>query len=465
MISSATIPPDLAEGYFNAYQSGWRVFAKMRGKNPAIGCGWFDEFKPKTVIICNAEDYKKQHDKFIAKRIEALNQQPAKRKANIAPCGTELSEYFGALKQAVLEKHQLHHFADPKTQKKISIGVVRMANIDPCVAFTRFLLNNDLADDTEIKAMAYHSRQVLLMRHRQEQYLDKILKRHKGNDHILEDEVIRSHIDNSAANNIIFVLVATPVEEVGRDHDFDWAVIEPSSFRSFIQMAGRVLRHRDQQVVEPNIAIMKYNYRTLKTAGKEVAFKWPGYQKTHDDLNSYDLNKLVNVAELAERLDARNRVQQANSSELANLEHKVIHELLTDSGSRGPEAMQGWIASDWWLTALPQQYVRFRGDKSQDMTLFLTVEKVFLEKGDRGKTVARGKDNINQKMLTDAEMQNLWFKRDYARLLARQAKSGDLEAAALIYGEINLPTYGKPLTTQQFYYCEQLGLTKTWPLN
>ncbi|MDQ7015904.1 MAG: type I-F CRISPR-associated helicase Cas3f, partial [Gammaproteobacteria bacterium] len=31
MISSATIPPDLAQGYFNGYQEGWRLFAKMRG--------------------------------------------------------------------------------------------------------------------------------------------------------------------------------------------------------------------------------------------------------------------------------------------------------------------------------------------------------------------------------------------------------------------------------------------------
>jgi CRISPR-associated endonuclease/helicase Cas3 len=460
MISSATIPPDLAEGYFNVYQAGWNIFAKMRGKKIAIGGAWIDEFKSTVITIESKEDYKEQHDKFINTRVKQLNEEVVKRKANIAPCGTKFENYFKAIKQAVLVKHQHHHFMDEKTNKKISIGVVRIANINPCVALTLFLLNENLAEGTEIKAMAYHSRQVLLMRHHQEQYLDKLLKRNKGDEHILDDDVIRGHIDNSDAKNIIFVLVATPVEEVGRDHDFDWAVIEPSSFRSFIQLAGRVLRHRDKEVIEPNIAIMKYNYRTLKTGGKKIAFKWPGYQNHKDDLKSYDLNKLINTQELAEKLDATNRIQKTSSSELATLEHKVIHELLTNYDNKGPESMQGWLESDWWLTALPQQYVQFRGNKSKDMTVFLTLEKIFLEKADRGNTVAVGKESIEFKELNAQEMQNLWFKRDYAALLVKHGEHKDLEEPALIYGEINLPTYGKPLKPDQFLYNEQLGLTK-----
>ncbi|WP_428354686.1 type I-F CRISPR-associated helicase Cas3f [Methyloprofundus sp.] len=460
MISSATIPPDLAEGYFNAYQSGWDIFAKMRGKKPSIGCAWIDEFKPKVINIENREAFKKEHDKFIKKRIEKLKEQPVRRKANIAPCSTDPREYFQAIKQAVLEKHRHHHFIDTKTNKKISIGVVRIANVDPCVALTQFLLKESLAENTEIKAMAYHSRQVLLMRHEQEKYLDKILKRNKGDEHILADSVIRKHIDNSQVDNIIFVLVATPVEEVGRDHDFDWAVIEPSSFRSFIQLAGRVLRHREKEVLKPNIAIMKYNYRALKTAGKKVAFKWPGYQQEVEDLTSYDLDKLVNTQELAKKLDATNRIQKTNSSELADIEHKVIHELLTNYESKGPESMQGWLDSDWWLTALPQQYIRFRGNRSKDMTVFLTVENIFLEKGDRDNTVEVGKNNIAIESLSELEMKNVWFTRSYVDLLTEKAKNGDLKETALIYGEINLPTYGKPLTPHQFNYNEQLGLTR-----
>jgi len=461
MISSATIPPDLAEGYYNAYQSGWKIFSGMRGKRTSVGCAWVDEFETKVITVKNKQDYKKAHDKFINNRIANLKKEPVRRKVNIAPCSTDVSKYFEAIKQAIIQKHEDHHFTDVKTGKNISIGVVRIANIDPCVALTKYLLNNNLADDTEIKAMAYHSRQVLLMRHEQEKYLDEILKRNKGDEHILKDKVIRQHLDKSAAKNIIFVLVATPVEEVGRDHDFDWAVIEPSSYRSFIQMAGRVLRHREKEVVEPNIAIMKYNYRALKTDGKKIAFKWPGYQNEIDDLKSYDLEKLVNTEELAERLDATNRIKRTNSSELAALEHKVIHQLLTNYESKGPESMQGWLESDWWLTALPQQYVRFRKD-SQDLTVFLTLDGAFLEKGVKGNSVEVGRDNINNDFLNDTEINNLWFDRNYSVLIEKQSQIQKLsvDETALIYGEINLPTYGEPLTTQQFLYNEQLGLTK-----
>jgi CRISPR-associated endonuclease/helicase Cas3 len=64
--------------------------------------------------------------------------------------------------------------------------------------------------------------------------------------------------------------VATPVEEVGRDHDFDWAVIEPSSYRSIIQLAGRVRRHRKEAISTPNIAIMQYNLKGLRVTIKPV---------------------------------------------------------------------------------------------------------------------------------------------------------------------------------------------------
>lgn len=471
MISSATIPPDLAEGFFNTYQAGWRIFAKMRDKKVSIGCAWIDEFETHAKSLAGKDDYAKEHKKFIKKRITNLDEQPVKRKVNIAPCNTDLGEngenYFAAIKQAVLEKHKQHHFEDTRTGKTISIGVVRMANINPCVALTHYLLQNPDAENSQIKAMAYHSQQVLLMRHAQEKYLDSILKRHKGNDHILIDPIIRGHIDQSSADHIIFVLVATPVEEVGRDHDFDWAVIEPSSYRSFIQLAGRVLRHRDKEVTEPNIAIMKYNYKTLlivKTKGEEglkkcPVFIRPGYQRKAGDLKKYNVEHLVDVEALAKKLDATHRIQKTESSELASLEHKVIHELLTNYEAIGPDTLQGWLDSDWWLTGLPQEYVKFR-QHSPVTTVFLTPENELWEKGNRGKVVRVGKDSVAFKSLNEQEMQNLWFKRNYKQLLSELTKERDIEETLLIYGELNLPTYGGTISPNSFVYFEQLGLTR-----
>ncbi len=110
-----------------------------------------------------------------------LQKQPAKRKANLIDCDIEgwqnqlentrpgLEEYyFSLIQQGILQKHQWHSIEEKKSGKRISFGVVRMANIDPCIRLTRYLLNADWPQDVDAKSMAYHSRQILIMRNAQE---------------------------------------------------------------------------------------------------------------------------------------------------------------------------------------------------------------------------------------------------------------------------------------------------------
>lgn len=98
MISSATIPPDLAEGYFNAYQSGWALFAKTRGKNEGVGCVWVDEFKTRIEDVSAsteaeiAETYRRHHQQFIENRTSKLKTEIVKRKAVIVPLRQETTD-------------------------------------------------------------------------------------------------------------------------------------------------------------------------------------------------------------------------------------------------------------------------------------------------------------------------------------------------------------------------------------
>ena len=87
--------------------------------------------------------------------------------------------------------------------------------------------------------------------------------------------------------------MATPVEEVGRDHDFDWAVVEPSSYRSFIQLAGRIMRHRElvSELATSNMALMQFNLKGLKE--KDVVFNYPGYESSENRLVTHDLKQLL----------------------------------------------------------------------------------------------------------------------------------------------------------------------------
>jgi CRISPR-associated endonuclease/helicase Cas3 len=98
MISSATIPPDLAEGYFNAYKKGWQLFCKTREAKNEIVSAWIDEFKTEVCVIKSSssieaiEHYKEVHAKFIKKRVTNLKQEPSKRKVEIVECQELMKE-------------------------------------------------------------------------------------------------------------------------------------------------------------------------------------------------------------------------------------------------------------------------------------------------------------------------------------------------------------------------------------
>ena len=509
MISSATIPPAMAEGYFNAYQQGWLLYCKTRNASPVVGCAWIDEFSTHVEDIGNqdqaAADYRKIHDGYIDKRITQLGKQTAKRKAIVIDCSqamqikdepimvTRKEAWFNRIASTTLDMHEQHHTVDNRTGLKVSFGVVRIANIQPCVQLTCFLQNYDWPENTELRVMAYHSRQVLLLRHEQEKHLDTVLRRKEKHDEqpqAFYNEQIRNHLDTIANRqpnviNLLFILVATPVEEVGRDHDFDWAVIEPSSYRSIIQLAGRVKRHRGGEMEHPNIGILQYNWRTIRDGDKprEPRFCRPGYESIgklpkdgkYAAMQSHDLFKVVDENLINARLDAAPRIQERQTSSttpMALLEHAAIDSQLTYYEGKGPETLQGYIQWYWHLTALPQTLNRFR-QSTRTVQLYRVTngsdESWFTERDSKGKFsyVNTGEfahhDDVYQittAPLTTEQSRRLWLQRDYLRLLRIQSELRDisLSKAAIHYGEISLDVYPNTTTNKAYEYNDQLGL-------
>ncbi len=491
MISSATIPPDLAEGYFNAYQAGWAVFAKSRDRPFHIGCAWIDEFSTQITESRHDNDTQRRayfntdHQHFITKRVRYLKKETVKRKAELVDCHAIITsndnettesreqQYYHLIKQAIMRQHRRHFTVDHSSKKHVSFGVVRVANIAPCLALTRYLAETEWAKTIEIKVMAYHSQQLLLMRSVQEAHLDAVLKRDKENDQaIFVNAIIRRHIDQCQSKQLIFILVATPVEEVGRDHDFDWAVIEPSSYRSLVQLAGRVLRHREATPKTANLAIMQYNLKALKQAPEtdRPAYCRPGYETKKDFLSSHDVNELLEMKKLAKRVDAQPRIQRKETlhptHSLVDLEHHCIQQLLTCYESQGPETLQGWLSGCWWMTALPQLFNPFRGNDQQQKVCLVPDEDgyVFKEKVfNRGRMeTIESLYAIDMTELSAQQQQRLWLERDYEPLLEKIAeeKKLSMQQAALRYGELDLPTYGQDPMEIRFSYCHQLGIIK-----
>jgi len=479
MISSATIPPDLAEGFYNVYQKGWQVYTASRETKNEINCAWIDEFSTHTHKVDTVVEYRELHHTFVDKRVKHLHTQLAKRKGEIIPCPlnddqstqTKEERYFETIKETIVRKHLQHHTIDSVTQKQVSFGVVRMANISPCVALMKYLLEASYPEDIDVRVMAYHSQQVLLMRHLQEKHLDSVLKRKEkdGEQPIaLANSLIREHLESVSVKNMIFILVATPVEEVGRDHDFDWAVVEPSSYRSIIQLAGRVRRHRESSVERPNIALMQYNFKAFKESDQsnKCYFLHPGYEESVQmAMNTHDMEKIIDVQQIKERLDATPRIQKPLNlnpkGSLADLEHFSLQKDLTNYERTGANGLQGYLDEAWFLTAHPQYLHPFRKSEPT-IKLFLTYDPqkdrcYFAEIDEHGDAVDREEIlGITRSILSNQS--KLWMRRDYYQSLSEQSHMRDKtrREVSLLFGELGFMHYDGA----KYEYNDQFGLTK-----
>jgi CRISPR-associated endonuclease/helicase Cas3 len=484
MISSATIPPDLAEGYFHAYKTGWQRYAKVHEVSASVETFWVDEFKSKFEVLPLDESveksYRQLHRHFVKRRIEKLHAIPPRRRGGI--CLLKADEkpeevsadtyYFQTIAREMFTLHSSHHLVDPTTGKRVSFGVVRMANIQPSIALGKYLLEHGL-EEGALRLMIYHSRQILLMRHEQERYLDGLLKRKNetgDNAAILHDPLIRRHLEQSEENDILFVVIATPVEEVGRDHDFDWALIEPSSWRSIIQMAGRVCRHRFCEPQSPNVSILQYNFKAFRDGDRQdrAYFTHPGYELTSMRLDTHDLSKIIDRASLAKRLDASSRIIKPEplqpSKYLADLEHFVMQSLLCDYKQTGPESLEGDLSQLWCLTALPQSFNPFRGKVPTVKCWRIYDEETgsfyFGEKDNDGHPINREAIlNIHIDYTLDNSPRH-WLERDYDRIVDRYAEKFGMsrQAVTLRYGEISWQVYGEDFDPK-WQYADWMGLS------
>ena len=354
LLSSATLTPDLVTGLFEAYMEGRKLFNQSQNKpTPKVVCAWYDE-QPKAMLsdqCSDVNDFQDVHKQFCEKRASYLAQQPIRRKAEILPFSAnytkdKASQFYGSLAQTLVDAsiglHDKHReLSDNKLQTdkdvRASIGLIRVANINNINNIAMQLFKADgitVPDDTVLHVACYHAKQLLLLRNALENKLDRILDRSDNKVSIFDHSEIKQAIANNPAKNHIFMVLATPVAEVGRDHDYDWAIVEPSSIRSIIQLAGRVWRHRPDKVAnEPNILLLQYNIRYFKHPnGKRPIFTHPGFETTLFKSPSYDLNELMTAEQLAQ-VDARPRIKAAHDKTvetLSDLEHQVMRHLLNN---------------------------------------------------------------------------------------------------------------------------------------
>lgn len=351
LLSSATLTPDLTAGLFKAYQAGRDIWNAQTGlAKSKVVCAWFDENYQTHSECSQLEQFIAQQGEFVNKRVAKLAKEPPRRIGEILPISlpSAVEENdkinFGALAALLLAEaknlHNQHHHIDKNTGKTASVGLIRCANIAPMVRVAQELFHySETLENTEVHLCCYHARQLLVLRNSLETKLDRILDR-SNTANLFDHPEIALAANNSSQKHHVFIVLATPVAEVGRDHDYDWAIVEPSSMRSIIQLAGRVWRHRpEKQAQTPNIKIMAANIAALKLGGNlgagEAVFTRPGFEeaKTPFLLTTHDAEKLISEDQL-HPITAVARITKPNElqakTRLADLEHAVMADLFTN---------------------------------------------------------------------------------------------------------------------------------------
>jgi len=484
LLSSATLPPALISALFEAYQTGRADYQQACGQPNlpvTICCAWFDEFGVAHSDHAGRDSFKTAHGEFVAKRISKLKPMPALRQAELIPVSNQIGYRQGAL-QAMLEafldsmpKLHQHHHQQHASGKRISLGLIRMANINPMVAVARLLLHSPPPPDHRIHFCVYHSQHPLAVRSYLEERLDAALMRDALHpEKLWEIPEIKAALEPSTEQNHLFVVLATSVAEVGRDHDYDWAIAEPSSMRSLIQLAGRIQRHRQQQPSSPNLLILSQNFRALK--GEKLAYCRPGFERQGQKLSSHDLRDLL-APEQYQSISSIPRIQEPVSlkpkesySSLVELEHAcLVRTLFGRKGNDDLSAKLWWHKQPTWCGQL-QHLQPFR-KSSPDQAYYLHLE----EEGDEprfavldvdqplvhGLPVMKDSADIEQKRLTPpANGITYWLNLETKFIYQRLAETFEMEFAAVSvrFGELRLDDWGNAHSRWQYH--PQLGVYK-----
>lgn len=280
------------------------------------------------------------YDARVAEQLEAVGRAPVYRLAELLPLAEQTPKaWMDAVITGVRGLHARHALKDARSGAAYSFGLVRVANIRTAVDTARRLAEAL----PQARVACYHANDWRIARFHKERRLDFLLSRAEGDGHILSDPEIRSLLDEAAREgrpDVPFIVVATPVEEVGRDHDFDWAVIDISSAQSLVQTAGRVNRHRLRPCGEaPNIAVPQFNWRHCyngyKGKPRYPAFCWPGYEGG-DIQHKYSKHDLAEILPWREgRFSVTAAVRLGGDCSLAGRDDKAIADRLFCSF--GPE--------------------------------------------------------------------------------------------------------------------------------
>jgi CRISPR-associated endonuclease/helicase Cas3 len=473
--SSATLALPVAEAIHRAFSSGLAMRQALRGKasdtaDQAITgqIVLIDDLLSPEYFACH-EDFAHRYQQHLGKLCAALGQDRyryriAYRQAITLPEGQAMpgeADWLDSISAAVKRLHQDQQW-QMQNGKSVSFGLVRIANVSVAIKVAKHLL--DALQEAQIAC--YHAKDFVIQRDYKEKRLDQLLNRKQGNQRIENDAQINALLQASATPSVPFIVVATPVEEIGRDHDFDWAVIEPSSTQSIVQTAGRVNRHRLQPCERPNIAILSRNMRLIR--GEDIIFWHPGLETGNFSYGG-DLSKITpqknpeywvirnlihkslfsTSKKLGENLDARLRFE-THKHPFAKHDDDSLREQLsraldslcpqqTAAHSHNRPLLAARFYTDHPLRAYQAREAYRMNEKDEFTYLSDPLNKIW--------------SLANKKVSIETTLKKPWLALSFTEL-REQCEQAGIPAEEGLMAE--LPVYGGD-TAAYWYFCEGLG--------
>jgi len=461
LVSSATVSATLCRYLFESYLRGYDQYRRIATEaSDTVHTAWlthvaelcgFNTFTLANGIDAAVEAYHSRQATACRKMITHLRTRPVVRKLDyldISDCEVkndgsmpEEQAYLSVADRISAEINTLHdHFKVENDGRFLSVGLIRFSQTRHALQVFRRMLEKSDPSVTKRVYVFYQAKLTDTNLGKVEKLLNRLLKRKHGPD---EADPIWSapEVKNlvracPGRTDFQLVIVSTPIEEVGRDHDFDWGILEPTSIWSMLQTPGRILRHRLHRTLEntdpANIVALSHPMRALFSSEKSRLrpYSGPGPVKPGFGLSTNDARAIF-PAEMKTVIDARyalddvqvNHRQKKYDTISALEKSRVINDIGEISAGRNGPLLDTWLThvSNFFEAKYPFKAVLFKQASSKfhagdvvmmKISTFLTKLTFFPKKNEKARRLGLFTGAPEARFLRPETKRQEYFKKN-----------------------------------------------------
>jgi CRISPR-associated endonuclease/helicase Cas3 len=302
VLASASVQKIIVQQLYEAFSMGVSdrlKYSQDKLKNIIVcfGSNYANISTAKILDSSNLNDFSNFYNQFLIGQILELKSSPERHFAEFIEVKNEKNcdiENFKVILKSAERMHIRHSSKMGDVKIQFSIGFVRWNRTHVCREFAKWLMKeNEIQIEPTLAVFCYHSHMNFIDRRRVEYFLDNGLKRNElgeMKEFFMSKEFKKWHEINHYPQNIMMIVSTTSIQETGRDHDYDWAILDPCSTRSLVQSSGRVLRHRPNKLPSgSNIGILRFSSQSWFEKDKQEdksknakSWAYPGIE-TDDD--------------------------------------------------------------------------------------------------------------------------------------------------------------------------------------